>query len=121
MGKKEIISVQGTEIVLLPHRKEDYISLTDMARYKNAEATGLVIAHWLRTRYTIEFIGIWEKVNNPNFNVTEFGNIKNESGSNSFVITVKQWIERTNSVGIIAKPGRYNSGTIEIGGVYEKY
>jgi len=111
MGKKETISVQGTEIVLLPYNKEDYISLTDMARYKNAEATGLVIAHWLRTRYTIEFIGIWEKTNNPDFNVTEFGNIKNESGSQSFVITVKQWVERTNAIGIIAKPGRYNSGT----------
>jgi len=111
MGKKDTISVQGTEIILLPHNREDYISLTDMAKYKNAEATGLVIAHWLRTRYTIEFIGIWEKVNNPDFNVTEFGNIKNESGSQSFVITVKQWVERTNAIGIIAKPGRYNSGT----------
>jgi len=111
MSKKETISVQGTEVVLLPHNREDYISLTDMAKHKNAEATGLVIAHWLRTRYTIEFIGIWEKVNNPNFNVTEFGNIKNESGSQSFVITVKQWVERTNAIGIIAKPGRYNSGT----------
>ncbi|MCL2100734.1 MAG: KilA-N domain-containing protein [Fibromonadales bacterium] len=111
MGKKEIISVQGTEIVLLPHKKEDYISLTDMARYKNPSATGLVIAHWLRNRYTIEIIGIWERINNPIFNVTEFGNIKNESGSQSFVITVKQWGERTNAIGIVSKPGRYGSGT----------
>jgi len=78
-----------------------------MAKHKNAEATGLVIAHWLRTRYTIEFMGVWERIHNPNFNVTEFGNIKNESGSNSFVLTSKEWIEKTNAIGIIAKPGRY--------------
>ncbi|MDR2026760.1 MAG: KilA-N domain-containing protein [Prevotellaceae bacterium] len=76
MSKKESINVQGTEIILLSHRKEDYISLTDMAKYKNAEATGLVISHWLSTRYTIDFLGIWERVNNPGFNVTEFSNIK---------------------------------------------
>ncbi|GHS97303.1 hypothetical protein FACS189421_03870 [Bacteroidia bacterium] len=111
MNKKDTINVQGTEVILLSHRKEDYISLTDMARYKNAEATGLVISHWLSTRYTIEFMGIWEQINNPDFNVTEFRNIKNESGGNGFVLTSKQWIEKTNAVGIIAKPGRYGSGT----------
>ncbi|GAP73329.1 KilA-N domain-containing protein [Candidatus Symbiothrix dinenymphae] len=111
MKKKETISVQGTEVILLSHQKSDYISLTDMAKFKNAEATGLVIAHWLRTRYTIDFMGIWETINNPVFNVTEFGNIKSESGSQSFVMTVKQWIEKTNAIGIISKPGRYDSGT----------
>jgi hypothetical protein len=111
MNKKETINVQGTEIFLLSQNEEDYISLTDMARYKNAEATGLVISHWLSTRYTIRFMGIWEQINNPNFNVTEFSNIKNESGDNGFVLTSKQWIERTNAVGIVAKPGRYGGGT----------
>ncbi|KAA6346780.1 hypothetical protein EZS27_005725 [termite gut metagenome] len=111
MGKKDIINVQGMEVILLSHQRKDYISLTDMAKYKNAEATGLVISHWLSTRYTIEFMGIWERINNPDFNVTEFSNIKNESGSNGFVLTSKQWIEKTNAVGIIAKPGRYGSGT----------
>ena len=82
MSKKETINVQGTEIILFSHRKEDYISLTDMAKYKNAEATGLVISHWLSTRYTVDFLGIWERVNNPDFNVTEFSNIKNEAGAN---------------------------------------
>jgi hypothetical protein len=82
-----------------------------MAKFKNAEATGVVISHWLSTRYTIRFMGIWEQMNNPDFNVTEFGNIKNESGDNGFVLTSKQWIERTNAIGITAKPGRYGGGT----------
>ncbi|MDR2691333.1 MAG: KilA-N domain-containing protein [Dysgonamonadaceae bacterium] len=111
MNKKETINVQGTEIILLSHKKEDYISLTDMAKYKNAEATGLVISHWLTTRYTIDYLGIWESVNNPDFNVTEFRNIKSECGTNGFVLTSKQWIEKTGAIGIIAKPGRYKGGT----------
>ncbi|MDR2801753.1 MAG: KilA-N domain-containing protein [Prevotellaceae bacterium] len=111
MSKKESITVQGTEIILFSHKKEDYISLTDMAKYKNAEATGLVISHWLSTRYTIDFLGIWERINNPDFNVTEFSNIKSEAGANGFVLTSKQWIEKTNAIGIIAKPGRYGGGT----------
>ncbi|GHS94103.1 hypothetical protein FACS1894207_1710 [Bacteroidia bacterium] len=82
MSKKEIITVQGTEIVLFSKEKEEYISLTDMAKYKNAEATGYVISRWLSARYTIDFMGIGERVNNPDFNVVEFNNIKSESGSN---------------------------------------
>ncbi|MDR0747173.1 MAG: KilA-N domain-containing protein [Helicobacteraceae bacterium] len=107
MAKKESVTVQGMEIAVLTHRQDDYISLTDMAKYKNAEATGLVISHWLRTGYTINFMGAWERFHNPDFNVTEFGNIKMESVDNSFVLTTKQWTERTNAIGIIAKPGRY--------------
>jgi hypothetical protein len=78
-----------------------------MAKYKNPEATGLVISHWLSTRYTVEFMGAWEKLHNPDFNVTEFSNIRNESGSNGFVLTSKQWLEKTKAIGILAKPGRY--------------
>ena len=111
MAKKETISVKGTEIILLSHKKDDYISLTDMAKFKNAEATGLVIAHWLSIRYTVDFLGIWERMNNPNFNVTEFGNIRNETGTNGFILSSKQWIEKTGAIGIIAKPGRYSGGT----------
>ena len=111
MAKNGTITVKGTEIILFSHQKEDYISLTDMAKFKNAEATGLVIAHWLSTRYTIDFLGIWERMNNPNFNVTEFGNIRNETGTNGFILSSKQWIEKTNAIGIIAKPGRYGGGT----------
>ena len=107
MKDQETVNVQGTAITILTHKEDNYISLTDMARYKNAEATGLVISHWLSTRYTVEFMGIWEKINNPNFNVTDFSNIRNESGSHGYVLTSKQWIEKTNAIGIIAKPGRY--------------
>ncbi len=111
MAKKLTIKVESFEIVLYSKNSEDYISLTDMARYKNTETTGLVISHWLSTRYTVEFMGLWEKMNNPIFNVTEFSNIKNKSGSNGFVLSSRQWIEKTNAVGIISKPGRYGSGT----------
>ena len=107
MQKKETVKVQGTEIAVLSHRTDDFISLTDMARYKNADATGLVISHWMSTRYTVDFMGVWERINNPDFNVTEFSNIRNESGSYGYVLTTKQWIKGTNAIGIFAKPGRY--------------
>lgn len=111
MAKSKIIKVESVEIVLYTQNNQDYISLTDMARFKNAETTGLVISHWLSTRYTVEFMGLWEKMNNPLFNVTEFSNIRNESGSNGFVLSAKQWIEKTNAIGIISKAGRYGGGT----------
>ncbi len=111
MSKSNKINVESFEITVLTSKKDDYISLTDMARFKNAETTGLVISHWLSTRYTVEFMGLWEKMNNPVFNVTEFSNIKNESGSNGFVLSAKQWIEKTNAIGIISKTGRYGGGT----------
>lgn len=108
--KNQKLIVNDREISVLKQEQGEFISLTDIARQKNA-ATGLVISHWLRTRFTVEFIGLWEQLYNPNFNLTEFGNIKNETGSNSYVLTVKQWIQKTNSIGLISKPGRYNGGT----------
>jgi hypothetical protein len=111
MAKKDKIIVQGTEIMLFSQKKEDYISLTDMARYKDTMETSLVISHWLSTRYTIEFIGVWESINNPNFKPTEFGRFKMESGSNGFVLTPKRWVECTNAIGIFSKAGRYGGGT----------
>jgi len=111
MAKKDKITVQGTEIMLFSHKKEDYISLTDMARHKDTMETSLVISHWLSTRYTIEFMGIWESVNNPNFKPTEFSRFKMESGSNGFVLTPKRWVESTNAIGIFSKAGRYGGGT----------
>jgi len=107
MSKKENITVQGTEITVVKHNQDDYISLTDMAKHKNPDATGLVIGHWLRTGYTLNFLGAWEQLNNPSFNVTDFGYIKMKSIDNSFTMSTKQWTERTNAIGIIAKPGRY--------------
>ncbi|MCX6252009.1 MAG: KilA-N domain-containing protein [Bacteroidetes bacterium] len=111
MAKSKIIKIEEKEIVVFSQNNEDYISLTDMARFKNAETTGLVISHWLSTRYTIEFMGLWEKMNNALFNVTEFSYIKNDSGGNGFVLSAKQWIEKTKAIGIISKPGRYTGGS----------
>ena len=88
--KKTKINIKGTEIELFSKNEDDFISITDIAIFKNKETTGLVISHWLRAGYTIEFMGFWEQLHNPDFNVTELGNIKNQSGSNSFVLTVKQ-------------------------------
>jgi len=105
--KNRKIEIKGSEITILKSNKEDYISITDIAKHKNQESTGLVISHWLSTRYTIEFMGLWEKMHNPDFNVTEFRNIKNESGSNGFILSSKNWINSTNAIGIISKPGRY--------------
>jgi len=107
MPKKETVNVQGTEITLLTHRQDDYISLTDMAKHKNPGATGLVISHWLRTGYTLNFLGAWEQLHNPDFNVTDFGYIKMESIDNTFTLSTKEWTERTGAIGIFAKPGRY--------------
>ena len=105
MAKK--IEIKGSEIGIVTSSNEDYISITDIAKHKNSESTGLVISHWMSTRYTIEFMGLWEKMHNPDFNVTEFSNIRNESGSHGFILSSKNWINSTNAVGIISKAGRY--------------
>ena len=105
--KKQKLNVKGKEITVIKSNSEDYISITDIAKYKNPAATGLVISHWLSTKYTIEFMGLWEKMHNPDFNVTEYRNIKNEAGSNGFVLSSKSWINSTNAIGIISKAGRY--------------
>lgn len=107
MGKNAKIDIGGSAITIMKQKGDDYISLTDLAKHKNAEHTGVVISHWMSTRYTIEFMGIWERVNNPDFNLTEFSYIRNESGSNGFVLSTKQWLEKTNAIGVIAKAGRY--------------
>lgn len=89
----------------------DYFSLTDIARYKNPEAPADVVKNWLRRKDTIEFIGLWEKLNNPNFNVVEFDQFKNEAGHNYFTLSPKKWIDGVNAIGIISKAGKYNAGT----------
>ncbi len=100
------IVFDNNSISFMQRNQDDYISLTDMAKHKNAESTGLVISHWLSTRYAVEFLRIWEQVNNPSFNVTEFRNIRSNAGSNGFVLSAKQWIERTNAIGLISKEWR---------------
>ncbi|MBK7889181.1 MAG: KilA-N domain-containing protein [Bacteroidetes bacterium] len=107
MTKSKIINVQGREIALISDKLNDYISLTDMARYRDAERSDYILQNWLRTRSTIEFCGLWEQFNNPNFNSIEFDGIRNQAGLNSFSLTPKRWIESTNATGIISKSGRY--------------
>jgi hypothetical protein len=104
---KKVINVNWVEIVLFEQKEEDYISLTDIAKYKDKGKTWLVISHWLSTKFTIEYMWIWEKINNPNFNVTEFGNIKNQAWSNAFILSSSNWIEKTNAIWIISKAWRY--------------
>ena len=99
------INVEGSEISIIAIDDKDYISLTDMVR--NIENGLALIEKWLRNKNTIEFLGIWEEMYNPDFNSLEFGGIKNEAGLNRFVLSVKQWVEKTNSIGIVAKAGRY--------------
>jgi len=99
------IFVKDTEITIISVEEKDYISLTDMV--KNIENGLALIEKWLRNKNTIEFIGIWEELYNPNFNSPEFEGIKNQAGLNRFILSVKQWIEKTNAIGIIAKAGRY--------------
>jgi hypothetical protein len=106
------IEVLGNEIATVKaQNNDDLISLTDMAKHKNPTETSLVISHWLSTRYTVEFMGVWERLNNPGFNTTEFSSIRNESGSNGFVLSTKLWVEKTNAIGIYSRAGRYHSGT----------
>jgi len=99
------ITVRNTQITVVNINERDYISLTDMVR--NIENGLALIEKWLRNKNTIEFLGIWEEMYNPNFNSPEFEGIKNAAGLNRFILSVKQWVERTNSLGIIAKAGRY--------------
>ena len=99
------ITVKDTEITIISVEERDYISLTDMV--KGIENGLGLIEKWLRNKNTIEFIGMWEEMYNPDFNSPEFEGIKNSAGLNRFILSVKQWIEKTNSIGIIAKAGRY--------------
>lgn len=100
------ITVKGVDITTFQKSKLDYISLTDMAKFKSYDS-GVVIANWLSTKYTVQFVGAWEQVHNPNFNLMEFNKIKNEAGSNGFIISSSYWIKQTNSIGIKSSPGRY--------------
>jgi hypothetical protein len=101
------MDVKGTEVVIFSKDNEDYISLTDIAKHKNPEAPRDIIKNWMRNRSTIEFLGLWEQIHNPNFKGVEFDLFKNEAGSNAFVLSPTKWIDSTNAVGIISKSGRY--------------
>lgn len=101
------LSVLDKEIGFYNKNKEDYLSLTDIAKYKNQNHPADVVKNWLRGRFTIEFLGLWEKINNPQFKLVEFDQFKYEAGSNSFVLSPQKWIETTNARGIISKSGNF--------------
>jgi hypothetical protein len=106
-AKTATIEVQGTVVTVLSGQREDYISLTDIARYKDSERTDYLIQNWMRNRNTIEFLGLGERLNNPGFNPIEFDGIRKQAGLNSFVLTAKRWIDATRAVGLVSKAGRY--------------
>ena len=105
------INAQGLQIYTFKQNEDDYISLTDIARYKDAERTDYLIQNWMRTRDTVDFLGIWEQINNPNFKPIEFDGFRNKAGANSFSLTPKRWIEGVGAIGMINKAGRYGGGT----------
>ena len=104
---KSTIEVQGTAISIVTERQDDYICLTDIAKHKEPDRSDHVIQNWMRNRETVEFLGVWERLNNPGFNPLEFEGFRIRAGLNSFVLTPRQWIERTGAIGIVSKAGRY--------------
>jgi len=104
---KKKLKVNELEIVLYSEKEEEFISLTDMAKFRDPQRTNYIIQNWMRTKSTIEFLGLWEQFHNPSFNSIEFDAFKNDAGSNSFTLTPKKWIEATNAIGINSKAGRY--------------
>ncbi|MDB5089386.1 MAG: DNA-binding protein [Mucilaginibacter sp.] len=98
------IKVEGVEITILTQNESDFISLTDMAK---SQHENIIITKWLSLKNTIEYLGEWEAMYNPSFNYTDFGTIKNTAGGNNYVLSVKEWIEKTGAIGIQAKAGRY--------------
>lgn len=107
MKKNRDIEVLDTRVTITRITEEDYISLTDIARHRDADRSDDLIRNWVRSRNTLEFLGIWEQIHNPDFNSVEFDGFRMQAGLNSFTLTPKQWIERTNAKGIVSKAGRY--------------
>lgn len=105
------INTQGFEIYTFQKNESDFISLTDIARYKDKERTDYIIQNWMRNRDTVEFLGIWEQINNSNFKPIEFDGLRKEAGLNSFSLTPKRWIELVGAIGLVNKSGRYGGGT----------
>ena len=105
MAKNKKINVKGVEIYLYQDNEQDFISLTDIARHKDAASTDSIIQNWMRNRNTIELLGFWESIYNPAFKPLEFEGFRKQAGLNSFVMTPKRWIESTNAIGIVSKAG----------------
>ena len=111
MGKSRKIVVKDVTVTFIFKDGSDYLSLTDMAKSKNPEFPADVVKNWLKTRFTIDFMGIWEQMHNPNFNMVEFDQFKNQAGVNSFVLSPEKWIKSTGAIGIRSRAGRYGGGT----------
>ena len=107
MAKSKTITVQGASIALFTEKDKDFISLTDIAKQFNKETPSSLIINWLRNKDTLEFIGVWEKLHNLDFNLIEFDKIRIQAGTNRFVLSAKNWIESTGAIGIKSKAGRY--------------
>ncbi|HCY86691.1 MAG TPA: DNA-binding protein [Desulfobacteraceae bacterium] len=107
MSKTKKMDVLSHPVKLFQYRDEDFISLTDIARHRDTERGDYIIQNWMRNRNSIEFLGIWEQLNNPDFNSIEFDGIRKQAGLNSFSLTPKRWINTTGAIGIISKTGRY--------------
>lgn len=107
--KKDLI-IKNINVNFFSQKEEDFISLTDIAKYKNSGSPADVVKNWMRSKNTIEFLGIWEKINNQNFKLVEFDQLWNMAGANTFVLSPGKWIEKTNAIGIISKAGK-NGGT----------
>ena len=105
--KNTKIEVKGVEVAFVQTQQEDFICITDIAKFKNPDAPRDVIKNWMRSKNTIELLGLWEKLNNPNFKQVEFDLFKNEAGFNHFVLSPQKWISNTNAIGLQSKSGRY--------------
>lgn len=108
MAKSKKIEVEGREIAIISRQEEDYISLTDMAGYKDNLEARIVVSNWMSTYYTVDFLAVWEQVNNPDFNRMGFHTVRN--GEGRLFLTPKRWVEMTNAIGIFSKSGRYGGG-----------
>ena len=108
MMKNNVLTVENITISVVKNNEEDFICISDIAKSKNGNSVAKdVIKNWLRNRVTLEFLGTWEKIYNPNFKVVEFDHFKNEAGLHTFTLSASEWIERTNAVGIFVKKGKY--------------
>ena len=111
MKKNTELIANGQTVRMMKINGADFICLTDIARFKNPEFPADVVRNWMRSKMTVAFLGLWEQLHNPNFNMAEFDQFRNEAGTNSFVLPPQVWIERTGAIGIMSKSGRYGGGT----------
>lgn len=103
----EKINVQGQSVSVISINNQDFISITDIAKHRSPDTPADIIKNWMRSKSTIEFLGLWEKLNNPDFKLVDFDQFRNEAGANYFVLSPQKWIESTKAIGMVSKSGRY--------------